>query len=281
MDEGSGDANEKTLVTSVALATLALKEMEAMRRHLCAVVALGLGTLAHAGAPLFSDDFTNGPSSLWGNEIGNWTVTNGAYSATAPGNFPNAHSSLPYIFGSCLVDVDINDVADGGIWVRSAPAPGTPVGVKGVLLVTGGGVNGASGIYWHIVSDGQGYGPAIAAASGLWTPGVSDVHVRVTVVGDTYTAFVNGRFASSVTTNLFPAGCIALYDRSLQTFDNVSVSGEVLCELDLSCDLVVDAADLAILLGAWGQPGIADLDDNGTTDAADLAILLGEWGPCA
>ncbi len=46
---------------------------------------------------------------------------------------------------------------------------------------------------------------------------------------------------------------------------------------DLNHDGVVDAADLAILLGAWGTPG-ADLNGDGTTDAADLAILLGSWG---
>ena len=45
---------------------------------------------------------------------------------------------------------------------------------------------------------------------------------------------------------------------------------------DLNGDGAVDAADLAILLGAWGSPD-ADLDGNGTTDAADLAALLGAW----
>ncbi|MFO0829621.1 MAG: hypothetical protein U0572_15890 [Phycisphaerales bacterium] len=47
---------------------------------------------------------------------------------------------------------------------------------------------------------------------------------------------------------------------------------------DLNDDDVVDAADLAILLGSWGNSGPADLNDDGTIDAADLAILLGEWG---
>ncbi len=46
---------------------------------------------------------------------------------------------------------------------------------------------------------------------------------------------------------------------------------------DLNGDFVVDAADLAILLGQWGGPGSGDLDGNGTVDAADLAILLGAW----
>ncbi len=45
---------------------------------------------------------------------------------------------------------------------------------------------------------------------------------------------------------------------------------------DLNGDGAVNAADLAILLGAWGTTG-ADLDGTGTTDAADLAALLGAW----
>ncbi|RLS91094.1 MAG: hypothetical protein DWI11_11940 [Planctomycetota bacterium] len=48
---------------------------------------------------------------------------------------------------------------------------------------------------------------------------------------------------------------------------------------DLNGDGLVDAADLAILLGAWGGTGAADLDGNGTVDAADLATLLGAWTP--
>jgi hypothetical protein len=46
---------------------------------------------------------------------------------------------------------------------------------------------------------------------------------------------------------------------------------------DLDRNGVVDAADLAILLGAWSLSGPADLDGSGLVDAADLAILLGGW----
>jgi hypothetical protein len=46
---------------------------------------------------------------------------------------------------------------------------------------------------------------------------------------------------------------------------------------DLDGNGVVDAADLAVLLGQWGGPGSADLDGSGTVDAADLAVLLGAW----
>lgn len=58
-----------------------------------------------------------------------------------------------------------------------------------------------------------------------------------------------------------------------------SGSCPVACIGDLNNDGVVDASDLAILLGAWGTAG-ADLDGNGNTDAADLALLLGAWGTC-
>jgi hypothetical protein len=46
---------------------------------------------------------------------------------------------------------------------------------------------------------------------------------------------------------------------------------------DLNGDGEVDAADLAILLGAWGGSGSADLNASGSVDAEDLAILLGAW----
>lgn len=52
------------------------------------------------------------------------------------------------------------------------------------------------------------------------------------------------------------------------------------CLGDLDGSGVVDAADLARLLGQWGGNGDADFDGSGTVDAADLAVLLGAWGPC-
>ncbi len=51
---------------------------------------------------------------------------------------------------------------------------------------------------------------------------------------------------------------------------------------DLDGDGDTDAADLAQLLGSWGQCPLcpADLSGNGIVDATDLAFLLGNWGPC-
>lgn len=56
------------------------------------------------------------------------------------------------------------------------------------------------------------------------------------------------------------------------------------CSADLSGNGIVDAEDLAIILGNWGPTtnpcSPADLDANGTVDAKDVSYLLGYWGPC-
>jgi hypothetical protein len=59
--------------------------------------------------------------------------------------------------------------------------------------------------------------------------------------------------------------------------DHRLVWADLPIQSDLNGDGAIDAADLAILLGAWGGSGAADLDSSGTVDAADLAILLGYW----
>jgi len=53
------------------------------------------------------------------------------------------------------------------------------------------------------------------------------------------------------------------------------------CPADFDGNSVVDASDLAVILGAWGtvNPAI-DLNGSGVIDGGDLAVLLGAWGPC-
>jgi hypothetical protein len=101
------------------------------------------------------------------------------------------------------------------------------VGVKGVLLVTGAGATGETGLYWHIVTDGTTYGGILNRVSNLFAAG-SDVRLRVEVLGDTYSAYVNGSTtpAASITTNLFSSGRVALYDNSRQSFDDVVLSAQ-------------------------------------------------------
>ena len=47
---------------------------------------------------------------------------------------------------------------------------------------------------------------------------------------------------------------------------------------DLDHNGVVNAGDLAILLGNWGGSGAGDIDGDGSVGAADLAQLLSAWG---
>ncbi len=47
---------------------------------------------------------------------------------------------------------------------------------------------------------------------------------------------------------------------------------------DLNQDLVVDGADLGLLLGSWGSSdSAADLNGDGSVDGSDLGLLLGYW----
>jgi len=56
------------------------------------------------------------------------------------------------------------------------------------------------------------------------------------------------------------------------------------CPGDITNGGTVDAADLSILLAAWGTNGQAefdtDIDNSGLVDGGDLALVLGGWGPC-
>lgn len=53
------------------------------------------------------------------------------------------------------------------------------------------------------------------------------------------------------------------------------------CPADLNGDGAVGAADLAVVLGAWGPgDGPADLNGDAVVNAMDLGAMLGAWGPC-
>ena len=60
-----------------------------------------------------------------------------------------------------------------------------------------------------------------------------------------------------------------------------SHAGGSACLGDLDGTSEVAAADLSILLNAWGSADpIADIDASGNVDASDLSMLLGSWGKC-
>ena len=54
---------------------------------------------------------------------------------------------------------------------------------------------------------------------------------------------------------------------------------------DINGDGVVNAIDLALVLGGWGNPGCGgvvscpgDVSGDGVVNAFDLALVLGSWG---
>ena len=73
-----------------------------------------------------------------------------------------------------------------------------------------------------------------------------------------------------------------LDSRRRPEFEIPLISIDVLtCFADIDHSNTVSAADLAALLGAWGEDdAFADLDGDGIVGGADLAALLGAWGPC-
>jgi len=186
------------------------------------VAALSLTLILRAEADtVFSDNFDSRASPLWGNESGRWSAAGGTYHATSPRHMPAAISSLPHDLTNFWLDVDIDNVVDGGVWLRSSPVPGTSIGIKGVLLNLKVPDRGPK-IYWHIVSDGNDYGVPLNVKYNAFPVG-EIVHVHIEVSGTTYAAFLNGSStpATVINTCEFSSGQVALYDFSGQSFDNV------------------------------------------------------------
>jgi hypothetical protein len=170
---------------------------------------------------IFHDDFNLGASPIWGNDSGNWNVSNGSYSTTSGGW---STSFLPFVLSDFTLDVDINDVWDGGIFVRSEYNNGL---YNGVSLITGGQGGGGSGLYWHTWQDGVHSG-ILNHSGSVFSPG-GDIHVRIELQGDTYSAYLNGSSsaATTLTTSLIQTGQVGLFNNKLgQSFDNVYINSQ-------------------------------------------------------
>jgi len=73
----------------------------------------------------------------------------------------------------------------------------------------------------------------------------------------------------------------------VNSLDFVTLLGVRRCAADIDGSGSVEAADLAVLLGAWGAcPNCeliacpADLNEDCSVNAEDLALMLGAWGKC-
>ncbi|MBX3354627.1 MAG: hypothetical protein KF724_02890 [Phycisphaeraceae bacterium] len=59
----------------------------------------------------------------------------------------------------------------------------------------------------------------------------------------------------------------------------ITISPRSIPTADIDGNGLVDGADLAMLLGNWGNFGVGDLNFDGVVDGQDLSILLGNWTP--
>jgi hypothetical protein len=85
---------------------------------------------------------------------------------------------------------------------------------------------GGRQLYWHVISGGSIGGILNPSAVVFTSPGVQDVHLHVTAIGNTYSVYVDGSAtpATTLVDNSFGSGRVGLYDFSSQTFDNFTVA---------------------------------------------------------
>ena len=83
-------------------------------------------------------------------------------------------------------------------------------------------------LYWHTIQGGV-FSGMLNSVEGLFTPEVSDIHLRIEITGNTYSVYLNG-VPNPVTTFISPhhsSGRVGLYDYSAQTFDNIVVTADL------------------------------------------------------
>jgi len=165
-----------------------------MSKRLCGLITVLVAVLAappaQADAVSFTDTFSP-PSSEWTNTSGSWTASGGNYFAQVPNNNPGADTFLPLDLTSYTMSVTVNNLGDGGIFVRT-----NSTDTQWVLLILGGAGygqgarGGAAGnsIYW---ADSSNPNALFGLTTGVFTPG-NTYTITVTASGDTFSAFVNG-----------------------------------------------------------------------------------------
>lgn len=116
------------------------------------------------------------------------------------------------------------------------------------------------------------------AECGQLAIGAEECPVLVTGDGQTYLLQDTGGFAPGA--RIFVRGRLQLSSQLCGTIVQPAIEANTCqsCSPDLNSDGVVNAADLAILLGAWGQSSVPeDISGDGVVNASDLAQMLGFW----
>jgi hypothetical protein len=217
---------------------------------LLAVIAV-LTTAPAQAAQIFSDNFNSGTADAqWGNNSGNWTAAGGSYRAQSPSNSPLTHTLLPFNLSDFILEVDVNNASDGGIWLRSDASR------TGILLVIGGLSHSGTGFYFHEVHNGGAGGILAPSAAGLFAQG-DEIHIKVVVAGDDYQVFLGNAVtpATTLTNTAFASGLAGLYDFGCgqggcpQSFDNFSLSVSDRQQVPLPAGAVLLLGGLGALAG--------------------------------
>ncbi|MFT3684583.1 MAG: LamG domain-containing protein [Phycisphaerales bacterium] len=153
-------------------------------------------------------------SPQWSNYSGNWANTGDGYRPLSPDNDPITCTALPYDLVDYDLTVDIHNLTDGGVWVRT---DGT--NQNGLLLITGGwgygqgvrGGNCGAVLYFHRIVNGSASEP-LALTAPIFTPG-TDHSIRVAVSGPVYAVYVDGAAAPAtvLVDTTFSHGRVGLY----------------------------------------------------------------------
>ena|SRR5579859_5775584 len=189
----------------------------------------------HASASVvFSDSFLSGAKPDWGNERGNWRAPAGtrAYDATNPSNNPVTYTSVTTHANltNFTVRVTVNDLNDGGVWLRSNWNGGN---INGILLVTGGNLGTNNGFYWHVFRNGVAGSPLQSVS----VPGVQGkiVPIKIVVRKNVYRLYMGTSTTpiSTLVDNTYTSGSAGLYDFS-PTSGASSPRGETFSRFSIS-----------------------------------------------
>ena len=167
---------------------------------------------------ILQEGFNDGIAQGFGNEVGDWEIVDGRYTATR-GRFRFSTVSDSMSSSDYYLEADFINANDGGLILRAQDEE------RGIALIVRPTDND---IYWAEVwwttDKGRGWGARHQIKTLGHKPG-EDLHIKVVVRGNQFKAYVNGQLKTILRSEQFPKLKVALYlyHQSGQYWDNVTV----------------------------------------------------------